>query len=179
MRLRGVGVVGKDGYGITLCGEQAQRITTLDPAAQAVLDAFIGASRPREFRLDARGDFVGRDKLRIRRFERLATEGLDCDERESRFTVKANGTEPFWHLAIDGGQGSFSRPDHDEASGAVKDTTDADGTRHYEMDTLAGHIMATISPGTCNDDMADMTYGWKAEVVTAGETLKGCAYTGQ
>ena len=178
MRLRGAGLMGKDGYGITLCGEQSQRITTIDPPAQAVLDAFL-ASGAREFRVDAWGDFIGRDKLRIRSFERLATEGLGCDERESRFTVKANGTEPFWHLEIDGGQGSFSRPDHEEAMGAVKDLSTGDGTLRYEIDTLAGRIQATVSPGACSDGMSDTTYGWNAEVVTAGETLKGCAVTGQ
>ena len=177
MRLRGAGEMGKDGYGITLCGEDQQRIATLEPAAQAVLDAFVSAGH-REFRMDAVGDLVGKDKLHVRSFERLAVEGLGCDERESRFTMKAHGTEPFWHLVVDGGQGSFSRPDHEEASGALRDVSTGDGVRRYEIETLAGRLQATITPGPCNDGMADTIYGWKAEVVTAGETLAGCAYRG-
>jgi uncharacterized membrane protein len=179
MRLRGAGLVGKDGYGFTLCGEKTQRIVTMEPAAKAVLDSFL-AGGAHQFQLDAWGDFIGRDKLHIRTFERLAVDNLDCDERESRFTIKASGTEPFWHLGIDGGQGNFSRPDHDDASGAVKDLSTGDGVLRYEMDTMAGRIQATISPGACSDGMADMTYGWNAEVAIAtGETLKGCATTGQ
>ena len=58
MRLRGAGEMGKDGYGITLCGEDQQRIATLEPAAQAVLDAFVSAGH-REFRMDAVGELVG------------------------------------------------------------------------------------------------------------------------
>jgi uncharacterized membrane protein len=54
-----------------------------------------------------------------------------------------------------------------------------DGVRRYEIDTMAGTLQATLTAGACNDGMADMTYGWKAEVVTAGETLQGCATTGQ
>ena len=179
MRLRGAGLMGKDGYGITLCGEHTQRIASIEAPAKAVLDAYFAAGGKREFRVDAWGDFVGLDKVRVRSIERITEDGLGCDERESRYTVKAAGTEPFWHLVIDGGQGSFTRPDHDEASGEARTTSTGDGVRRYEIQTLAGTLQATITPGACNDGMADMIYGWTAEVTTAGETLKGCATTGQ
>ena len=52
MRVRGAGVVGKDGYGVTLCGEDVQRIVELEPAARTVLDAFL-ANGARQFRVDA------------------------------------------------------------------------------------------------------------------------------
>ena len=177
MRVRGAGVDGKDGYGVTLCGEDVQRIVELEPAARTVLDAFL-ANGARQFRVDAWGDLVGTDRLRLQAIERVGLEGLGCDEREFRYLMKALGTEPFWNLELDIGQGTFSRPDHESVSGEIKDVSTGDGVRRYEVETLAGRIQATITAGPCNDGMSDMTYGWSAQVVTGGETLRGCAYSG-
>lgn len=177
MRLRGAGLMGKDGYGFTLCGEDTQRIATLEPAARAVLDAFL-AGGAREFRIDAWGDLVGTDKLTLRAIERVGTEGLGCDEREFRYLFKAYGTEPFWNLDLDVAQGTFSRPDHESVSGEMKQTAGENGARQFSVDTLAGRIEATLTPGPCNDGMSDTTFGWNAQVSTGGETLRGCAYAG-
>ena len=178
MRLRGAGLMGKDGYGFTLCGEDTQRIATLEPAAKAVLEAFL-AGGAREFRIDAWGDLVGSDKLTLRAIERVGTEGLGCDEREFRYLFKAYGTEPFWNLDLDVAQGTFSRPDHESVSGEMKQAAPGEnGVRQFSVDTLAGRIEATLTPGPCNDGMSDTTFGWTSQVTTGGETLRGCAYAG-
>ena len=75
-------------------------------------------------------------------------------------------------------QGTFSRPDHDAVSGEMKQSAGENGARSFTVDTLAGRIEATITPGACNDGMSDTTFGWNAVVTTGGETLRGCAYAG-
>ena len=53
--LRGLAVVGKDGYGITRCGEQQQQIMQLTPSAKPFLDKFL-AGGAHEFFVEAEGD---------------------------------------------------------------------------------------------------------------------------
>ena len=178
MRLRGSGLMGKDGYGITLCGEGSQRIVTLEPAAKAVLDSFL-AGGAHEFSLDAVGDLVGMDKMSLRSIERIGTEGLGCDERIGSFSFQAHGTEPFWSLELGAAEASFTRPDQAALSGPIKDQSAADGSRQFDVDTRAGRLQVHLSPGACNDGMADMHYGWQAEASLGGETYTGCAYAGE
>ena len=40
-RIRGEVIVGKDGYGLTLCGQDRQQIITFSPAAQEQVDRYL------------------------------------------------------------------------------------------------------------------------------------------
>jgi len=57
-RLRGQFVIGKDGYGITLCGEPTQRIVSLGPQANA-LGGELARNGPREFFVGGFGRLAG------------------------------------------------------------------------------------------------------------------------
>lgn len=176
-RLRGAGIMGKDGYGLTLCGETAQRILDLDPAAQAAFDSFL-ATGAHEFQVDAWGLPEGNGHLRLSAVERLYTEGAGCDEKLDGFDFRAHGTEPFWGLDLGGGQLRFSRPDTGDLAGAMKDLGEDSGVRRFEADTAEGKLSARIAPGACNDGMADAYFGWTAEVSLGDQKFKGCAYAG-
>ena len=40
-RIRGEVIVGKDGYGLTLCGQDKQQIITFSPTAQEQVDRYL------------------------------------------------------------------------------------------------------------------------------------------
>jgi len=90
-RLRGQLVIGKDGYGITLCGEQAQRIVGLGPQANAMVAA-MAESGAREFFVDGFGTAHTDTGLNIARIERAYNEGAGCEAVASPFFFKALGT---------------------------------------------------------------------------------------
>lgn len=73
-RIRGILVVGKDGYGLTPCGSDRQRKVDFSPAAQAEIAAFLEAGWHSEFYLD------GWARARAGRLHILSIERLDADE---------------------------------------------------------------------------------------------------
>ncbi len=176
-RLRGAGIMGKDGYGLTLCGETNQRILDLDEPAKAAFETFM-ATGAHEFRVDAWGLPEGDGHLRLSSVERLYTEGAGCDEKLDGFDLRAHGTEPFWGLDVAGGQLLLSRPGQGALTGAARDLSADDGTRKFEADTVEGKLVASFAPGACNDGMADAYFGWTAEVSLGAQHFKGCAYAG-
>jgi uncharacterized membrane protein len=176
-RLRGAGIMGKDGYGLTLCGETNQRILDLDAPAQAALETFM-ANGKHEFQVDAWGLPEANGHLRVSSIERLYTEGPGCDEKLDGFDFRAHGTEPFWGLDVAEGQLLLSRPEKGALSGAAKDLGGGEGTRKFEADTAEGKLVASFAAGSCNDGMSDGQFGWTAEVSLGAQHFKGCAYAG-
>jgi uncharacterized membrane protein len=178
-RLRGTGIMGKDGYGITLCGEDQQRIAQLEPQASGMLDGFL-AGGAHEFVVDGWGDLVGMDKVHITTLERIGPvgEGGGCDARGGGFTFRAHGNEPFWSVDVTPGELVLTRPDQGELRGKATELTQTHGIRSYSAPTPSGLLTIRLSPATCNDGMADGLFAWRAEATLANKKLTGCAYAG-
>ena len=176
-RLRGAGIMGKDGYGLTLCGETSQRILDLDAPAKAAFESFL-AQGAREFQVDAWGLPEGDGHLRLSSVERLYTEGPGCDEKLDGFDLRAHGTEPFWGLDVAGGQVLLSRPGQAALAAAAKELGGSPGLRKFEADTAEGKLLASFTAGSCSDGMSDAQFGWTAEVSLGDQHFKGCAYAG-
>ena len=178
-RLRGTGIMGKDGYGITLCGEDQQRIAVLEAQAQGMLDGFL-AGGAHEFVVDGWGDLVGMDKVHVTTLERIGTVGEagGCDARGGGFTFRAHGNEPFWSLDVTGDELVLTRPDQGELRGKVTELTQTHGIRSFSASTPSGLLTIRLSPATCNDGMADGLFAWRAEATLAAEKFTGCAYSG-
>jgi uncharacterized membrane protein len=178
-RLRGTGLMGKDGYGITLCGEDQQRIALLEPQAQGMLDGFLSGGA-HEFVVDGWGDLVGMDKVHVTTLERIGTvgEGGGCDARGGGFTFRAHGNEPFWSVDVTPGELVLTRPDQGELRGKVTELAQTHGIRSFSATTPSGLLTIRLSPATCNDGMADGLFAWRAEATLAAEKLTGCAYAG-
>ncbi len=177
-RLRGAGIMGKDGYGLTLCGETSQRILDLDAPAKAAFESYFAKGGAHEFQVDAWGLPEDNGHLRLSSVERLYTEGPGCDEKLDGFDLRAHGTEPFWGLDVANGQLQLSRPGQGALAGTAKDLGGSDGARKFEADTGEGKLLASFSPGACNDGMSDGQFGWSAEVSPGAQRFKGCAYAG-
>lgn len=76
-------LVGKDGFGLTPCGER-QRIVRFSPAAQAVVDGYIDRSGRLDFDIEARAMDQG-GHLLITAVDRIlpADEAADCAPPEA------------------------------------------------------------------------------------------------
>jgi uncharacterized membrane protein len=177
-RFRGQAVMGKDGWGLTICGDPAQKIVTFTPEAQAVLDGFV-AGGAKELFLDGWGR--NRDgKPEFATIDRIYTEGPGCDENDLGMALfRAKGNEPFWAIDVSPSGVILQRPDHPTQTAEYQPLDHAaDGVRHFSGDTQEGKLELTLTPGKCTDGMSDTVYGWSATASINGEALKGCAYSG-
>lgn len=100
---------------------------------------------------------------------------FDAVGPDERITM--TGTEPFWSLAIDGGEGVWSTPDN--AAGSRFAVTRFAGNNGLGFTgTLDGEaVTATLTPGDCSDGMSDRTFPFVATIALGKETLSGCGYT--
>jgi uncharacterized membrane protein len=169
--------MGKDGFGLVLCGEDTQRIAVLEPAAQGLLDGFLG-NGAHEFQFDGWGDLVGMDKVHVTALDRVYGEGPGCDEKDGGFAFRAHGTEPFWGLDVGSQELVLSRPEHPALAAPAKELAETHGIRSFEAMTPEGRLTARFSRGNCNDGMADAMFGWRAEVTLGAQAFTGCAYGG-
>jgi uncharacterized membrane protein len=177
-RFRGKAIMGKDGWGLTVCGEDTQRIVTFKPEAQAVLDGFLAGGQ-KEFFLDGWGHDVG-GKPEFVSIDRVYTEGPGCDEKDLGVALfRAKGNEPFWSIDVTPSGVILQRPEEESLTAEYQPLETADGgVRHFIGDTTAGKLELTLTPGTCSDGMSDTVYGWNATASINGTPLKGCAYSG-
>ena len=177
-RLRGNAVLGKDGYGITLCGESTQRIAEFDTAAEAALGQFL-AGGAREFFIDGWGQLGAEDgKPRLSAIERVYSEGPGWNEDLQWTVLRARGNEPFWSLILTRQGGLFERPDQPAAPFAYTALTGTSADRRLQVSTPAGALEVSITPGLCSDGMSDTLYGSRATVTLGSETFTGCAFAG-
>lgn len=176
-RVRGNAVMGKDGYGITPCGETTQRIADFGPEAAPVLDNFL-ASGAREFFLDAWASPGADGRLAITRIERVYTEGPSCDEALSGVVFFARGNEPFWSVRSGQDGVVLERPGVAAVSGPFNGVTESNGGRRIESETPDGPLVVQLTPVPCNDGMSDAIYGWTAKATLRNEEWSGCGYAG-
>ena len=176
-RVRGNGVMGKDGYGITPCGEATQRMADFASGAAPVLDTFL-ASGAREFFIDAWGSPGADGRLAITAIERIYTEGPGCDEALSGVVFVARGNEPFWSVRSGQDGVTLERPGVAAISGPFNGVTEAEGDRRIESETPSGQLVVQLTPAPCSDGMSDAIYGWTAKATLRNEAWSGCGFAG-
>lgn len=173
-RLRGEAVVGKDGYGVTPCGSQRQRIVRFAPAAQDFIDRFMEPGGRLEFFFD--GWASEQDgQLVVEAVERVHTEGLRCDRELEVAVFAARGNEPFWSLSLTATGWELQRPDAEPLradAGATK------AGESYVWESVAPASRVELTPGYCADGMADAATAWQARLTLGEEVLSGCAWRG-
>ncbi len=177
-RLRGQLVIGKDGYGITLCGEQTQRIVGLGPQANALVGA-MAESGAREFFVDGFGTAHTDTGRNIARIERAYTEGPGCEAVAPPFFFKALGTEPFWAVTVAEGVLRLERPDAAPLSGDFAGTPMRGDKRQFSAMTSEGPVLVKFERTPCSDGMSDSRYAWTARLTFEGKEWPGCAYAGE
>jgi len=95
-------------------------------------------------------------------------------ENEPVLAWRALGTEPFWHVRVDGATLVFSTPE-DQGGRAMQGRhvpsstgfvyAGRDGGKDFNLD---------IRPGECSDGMSDNRYEYEATFVYGGTTYQGC-----
>lgn len=177
--MRGQMVLGKDGFGLTPCGESAQRIASFDPATQVFVDRFL-AGGAHEFFIDAWAVQREDGALEINRIERVGGEARDCMEHGlSGVVFKAHGNEPFWGLTLSSDTLVLERPGVAPVTATIEGSDNNAGVRRIQASSAAGKIEVRLQRTACSDGMSDALYAWTAQVQVDGQTLKGCGYSGQ
>jgi uncharacterized membrane protein len=175
--LRGRAVLGKDGYGITPCGEQAQRIMEVAPAAQSFLDDYLKGGA-HEFFVEAEGEEIDAGRVRVTRFHRLYSQGPGCEAQLDPNAFVAWGSNPFWAASDAGGALRFEQPG---AEGLVASDSEArveEGQWIVEGHSAKGLLSLRLAPGLCRDGVSDALYAWSASASFGGTVLKGCGFPG-
>lgn len=173
-RVRGEIVVGKDGYGLTPCGGDRQRMLAFSAQAKEFIDRFQAPAGKQEFFLDAWArEHSG--KLEVVAVERAHTEGPRCDAALEQAQFVASGTEPFWSLRVSPTGWLLERPDSQplQAVAVVEKTRSG-----YAWASVSPKARVELTPGYCADGMADAASAWQARVELGGVRLAGCAHRG-
>ena len=175
--LRGKAVMGKDGYGITPCGEQAQRIMEIAPDAQPFLDTYLKGGA-HEFFVEAEGEDMDNGHVRVTRFHRVYSEGPGCEAQLDPNAFVAWGNEPFWAASDTGGGLRLERPGADALVAANSEARVENGEWVVEGQTAGGALSVRLVPGECRDGMSDALYAWSASAHFGDTELKGCGFPG-
>lgn len=174
-RIRGEVVVGKDGYGLTPCGGDRQRILALSAQAKAFIDRFQAPAGKPEFFLDAWAREQG-GKLEVVAIERAYTEGPRCDAAAEQAQFVASGTEPFWALRVAPTGWLLERPDGPPLQAMAAAEKIGDG---YAWASASPKARVELTPGYCADGMADAASAWQASLELGDARLTGCAHRGE
>jgi uncharacterized membrane protein len=110
------------------------------------------------------------------------TDGIDpkgqtFDAVAPEEVVTLLGTEPFWNLKVEGGEGLWTTPDNQPGT-QIRLTRFAGNNGLGFSGTLDGKpFTATLTPGECSDGMSDRRFPFVATVALGEETREGCGYT--
>jgi uncharacterized membrane protein len=178
-RIRGQAVMGKDGYGVTVCGDTQQKIITIAPEAQPVLDKFL-AGGAKEFFLDGWGTTDEQGATKIIALERVYTEGPGCDEKDISLSLfRARGNEPGWSVDVQPSGVIIQRPGAEPVTAEYQPLEKLDaGVRRFVNEMPNGKVEFTLTPGICSDGMSDTVYGWTASLKVGDEAMAGCGFSG-
>lgn len=174
-RIRGEAIVGKDGYGLTPCGSDRQRILALSPQARIFLDRFLEPGGKLEFFLDVWAK-EKEGKLEVVAIERAHTEGPRCDAAPEEAQFVASGTEPFWSLELSPTGWVLQRPDSAPLHAQSIAAKTGEG---YVWASDSPKATVELAPGYCADAMADAASAWQAKVSLGDLRLTGCAHRGE
>jgi len=103
--------------------------------------------------------------------------GKTFDTVKSEEVVTLLGTEPFWNLRIESGEGVWTTPDKQPGTRlALRRFAGNNGLGF--TGTLDGKpFTAALTPGQCSDGMSDRRFPFVATIALGGETFEGCGYT--
>lgn len=87
------------------------------------------------------------------------------------------GTEPFWTLKIEGGEGVWTTPDNQPGTRFAVKRFPGNGGLGFTGTLDGKSLAATLTPGKCSDGMSDRSFPFVATIALGGETLEGCGYT--
>ncbi len=93
-----------------------------------------------------------------------------------RVDFSASGTEPFWRVDIKGTDIVLTRPDAPAATATNAGLAATAAAATWTAQAGATPVTVTVAAGECTDGMSDLKYGYTAQVVWGGETLKGCGF---
>ena len=175
--LRGKAIMGKDGYGIVPCGEQAQRIMEISLSAKPFLDKYLEGGA-REFFVEAEGRDLDNGHVYVTRFHRLYSEGPGCEAQLDPHAFVAWGNEPFWAASDTGGGLRLERPGAEALVASSSEARAENGEWIVDGQTPSGLLSLRLVPGACSDGMSDALYAWSATATFGTTTLKGCGFPG-
>ena len=108
-------------------------------------------------------------------------EPVDRQARDSDYPLQCSGTEPFWSLALEDGQATYSSPDEEEQSMSASQWREASGrtgTFAVQLERKGNLGYASVwreHAGACSDGMSDIGYPFGTIVILPeGEVLAGC-----
>ena len=107
-------------------------------------------------------------------------EPVDRQARDGDYPLLCSGTEPFWSLALEEGQATYSSPDEDEQSMSASQWREASGrigifAVQLERYGQIGYASVWRERDFCSDGMSDIGYPFGTVVILPdGEVLAGC-----
>ena len=108
-------------------------------------------------------------------------EPVNGHARDGDYPLQCGGTEPFWSLALEEGQATYSSPDQEEQSMSASRWREASGrigifAVQLERDGQIGYASVWREhAGACSDGMSDLRYPFGTIVILPeGEVLAGC-----
>lgn len=111
------------------------------------------------------------------RTDGIDPEGEAFDAVAPEETVTLVGTEPFWNLTVEGGEGVWTTPENQPGTRLTLTRFAGNGGLGF-TGTLKGQpFTATLTPGECSDGMSDRRFPFVATIALGEETLRGCGYT--
>lgn len=117
--------------------------------------------------------------LVIHQVRRAEFEGWGCREDLSETEVRAFGVEPFWSLAVRASGLSLTRPEPEASvEWPTRVASFDEGEIRYSATGEPGEVEVLLIESRCIDAMSGAHFSWKAEVRVGGDTLLGCAVTG-
>ncbi len=104
-------------------------------------------------------------------------QGKTFDAVAPQESVTLMGTEPFWSLAITGGEGVWSTPENQPGTRLAVTRFAGNGGLGFTGMLDGKTLTATLTLGECSDGMSDRSFPFVATIALDGETLQGCGYT--
>lgn len=104
-------------------------------------------------------------------------EGKAFDAVAADEAVTMLGTEPFWNLAVEDGNGVWTTPDNQPGTRIAVKRFAGNGGLGFSGEIDGKPFTATLTPGQCSDGMSNRSFPFVATIALGGETLEGCGYT--
>ena len=92
-------------------------------------------------------------------------------------TVRFTGNEPFWGGQVTGIQLRYTDPEHPDGVPITVERFAGNGGLSFSGTFDGARFDLAITPGRCDDTMADRAYPFTATLSVRGETRFGCAWT--
>jgi uncharacterized membrane protein len=158
-----------------------ERLIVTDDTPRRELDALykeLTRQAGRAIFVELAGQRSGR-LVRAERLHRASAEGPGCAEDVDAVVLRANGTEPFWHLDVLRDSVTIRKPGLDSVQ---RYPTAAFARRgaEYILEASAEHsvLRVTVREAVCRDAMNSGYYTLSASADWDGRRYFGCAYWG-